>query len=426
MSSISKKTPTKSLEWQLLILILVITIINYFDRGALAYAISPIQKSFGINNEQFGSMSAAFGIGYILMSFFAGFIVDRYGTIKVWPVTVAIWSLATFLMAHSTGFWSFFFLRILLGLAEAVHFPALLKTITQWLEPNWRSRCLSIGLLGVPLASVIGAPFLSYLIHMFSWQFMFRFLGFIGIIWIVIWWLFFRNVSKRFHPFSDAKIAEEQLLHDDVDIEVLSMGKVLKKLFSSKIFIGNCINFFILGYIIFFALSWLPGYLQQTFKVKILEAGGLIAIPWACSAAFLLLGGWLSDFIWKKTHSIRNARVYLIGIGLFLSGCMFFLTAISHSLQLDILLLSLGMGFAFFVNSPIYSINADLFESKAGTAQGIMTVFFALSGIISPWVTGLLAQITGSFTSAFYLIFVLSIISLLVSFFFQFDKAKSH
>jgi len=423
MTTTRKKIPTKSIEWQIVILIFIITVINYFDRGALAYAITPIQKAFHIDNTQFGMISAAFGIGYIIMSFFAGFLVDRFGTIKIWPISVLVWSLAIISMGYCRGFWSFFVLRIILGLAEAVHFPALLKTITEWLQPFWRSRFVSIGLLGVPLASVIGGPFLSFLIHTVSWKIMFMILGLFGLIWIAFWTLSFKKIGKKYHPLSSEKQGDETLLQTGVDLD---QKNILKKLFSSRMFVGNCLNYFIFGYTVFFALTWLPGYLQQTFKVNILETGGLVVIPWATSAVFLLLGGYLSDYVWKKTRSIRKSRVYLIGLGMFLSGLMFLGTALSQSLSTDIFLLSLGMGFAFFVNAPIYSINADLFKSKAGTAQGVMTVFFALAGIVAPSVTGYVTQITGNFEAAIYILFILSVFSALISFCFQFETKKSH
>lgn len=416
MKTLQTKLPNKAIEWQILILVLVITVINYFDRSSLSFAIKPIQEAFHIDNAQFGTIAAAFGIGYIVMSVAAGLIVDRLGTIVVWPVAAIIWSLATIMMGYSSGFWSLFFLRILLGLAESIHFPALLKIIVDWLEPSWRSRCVSIGLLGVPLASVFGAPFLSYLIHAFSWQTMFVVLGSLGVIWSVVWSIYFLWLVPRYHPFSKHKEEGAELLHTDLQLKKID---IYKKLFSSRYYIGNCLNYFIFGYTLFFALSWLPGYLQQTYNVNIMTTGNLLIIPWAGSSVAILVGGWLSDYIWNKTHSIRKARVSLICVAMLLSGLFFFGTSVAESLEMDIFLLTCGMSCAFFANAPIYSLNADLFKHFAGTAQGVMSSFFAFSGIVSPIVTGWVTQVSGNFDSAIYLIFLLSMVSACISFFYQ-------
>ena len=77
------------------------------------------------------------------------------------------------------------------------------------------------------------------------------------------------------------------------------------------------------------------------------------------------------------------------------------------------------MGFAFFVNAPIYSLNADLFKENTGTAQGIITSFFALAGIISPILTGRLVEVTGTFQAAIFCVSFLSLLGFFISIFLQ-------
>jgi MFS family permease len=189
-----RRSMTKqAFQWKILVFILFITIVNYVDRSAIAYAILPIQNAFGIDTQDFGFIASAFGIGYFCASFFAGLLVDRFGSIKVWSIFAAIWSVAIMLMGAAQGFWSLCFLRLILGIAETVHFPAFLKTVADWLPPRWRARCVGFGLLGVPLASVVGSPILSYAIHAFDWRVMFFAIGIPGLIWALLWPLCFKN-----------------------------------------------------------------------------------------------------------------------------------------------------------------------------------------------------------------------------------------
>jgi len=411
-----KNLPSKRVELKILLFILVITLINYFDRSALAFSITSVQNAFNIDNTSFGIIASAFGVGYLVASFFAGFLIDRFGVINTWALAVLVWSITTFCIGLSSGFWTLFTFRLILGLAEAFHFPALLKTITDWLEPYYRSRCVSIGLLGVPLASVIGAPLLTLVIHVFSWRVLFYLLGIVGVIWVVFWLIYFKKIEQKHIPFSFPVQSSEQLLKTDIPTSNLTL---LKQMFRSRAFVGNCINYFIFGYIIFFALNWLPGYFQQTFHLDILNTGWVIMIPWIISAIFLILGGFVSDYLWKHTHKIRVSRILPIAFAILLSGISFFLVSYTKSFTADIIFLSLGLGFAFFANSAFYSLNADLFEQRAGTAQGIITAFSAFGGILAPYLTGLVTQQTGSFHSAFYLISFLCISGFLQSIFFQ-------
>lgn len=411
-------SPTKMVEWLILILISVITFINYFDRASISFAIAPIQMAFGIDNREFGIIAAGFGLGYLVMSLASGLLVDRFGTIRIWPAAVGIWSVATMLMGFSSGFWSLLLLRIILGLAEAVHFPALLKTITDWLEPRWRTRFISIGLLGIPLASALGAPLLSIMINAFGWRSMFISLGLIGLVWMTAWIFFFRWLIVHYHRFSKAEKGDKGSYSN---IKLQSY-QAFKKIFSSKIFIGNCLNKYVNAYTVYFSFSWLPGYLQQTYDINIIETGYLLTIPWLCGSLFILIGGWLSDYLWHKTLSSRKSRIYLIGCGVFLSGICFLGNCIAATLTMDMIMITLGLGFAFFALPAIYSLNVDLFKDDVGTAQGVMIFFGALAGMTAPSITGWIAQATSNFNAAIYVIVALSMISACVAFFIQNDE----
>src|SRR5687768_1805266 len=75
--------PTKEKQtnyrWVVIALAFLITIINYLDRSAISYAIGPIKHEFGLNDQDFGFIAAAFGIGYMVMTLGGGILVDRWG-----------------------------------------------------------------------------------------------------------------------------------------------------------------------------------------------------------------------------------------------------------------------------------------------------------------------------------------------------------
>lgn len=377
----------------LVFLIAVITIINYFDRTALSYTILPIESDLGLNNAQFGTVAGTFGIGYLVMTFFAGIIIDRFGSVIVWGISAIIWSAITMLMGAATGFWSLSGLFILLGIAEGFNSPALLRTISEWLHPKWRARALSFSLSGVPIASLIGAPFITSLLGQLGWRGMFVIVGTLGIIWAIFWFLFFREKISPPHPAPKRTKTP------------------WNELFTHPAFRANAFSFFTFGCVVFFVIIWLPGYLEQTYFVPIRDTGILVMAPWLTAFILQLFGGWMIDFLYKKTQSIRKSRVHLLSLGFISASICFCLLAFSSDLYTSIILISLGLGFTFMVNPAIYSLNADLFPSHVATAQGISTSCFALAGIISPSLTGWITQTTGSYESAIIFIAILPILA---------------
>lgn len=397
---------------QILYLIAIVTIINYFDRSAMSYAILSLQRDLGLNDLQFGAIASAFGIGYLSVVVFAGMLVDRFGSIKIWVLSAILWSFVTMAMGSAQGFLSLFCLRLLLGMTEAVHFPALLKTIADWLDIRYRGRALSFSLLGVPFSSVIGAPFLSFLIETISWRGMFYLLGIFGLLWSIIWLRFFQKKKNPHLSASTTKANEKKFAH-------------WKDILSTKPLLISCIVYFVFGYIIFFGLTWIPGFLEMQHDISIGKTGLLLTLPWLASCLLLLLGGWISDALMKKTESMRIARSLPIGIGLLLSSASFYLLLHTNQLELQILLLSLGFGFAFSINSPIYALNADLFPAHTGTAQGIMSGFFALAAVVAPALTGWLVESSQQFHSSIFFIFIFTLSGSLLTLFLQHPKHPS-
>ena len=69
-------------RWLMIGLAFIATIINYLDRTALSYAITPIEQTFHLTNTDFGLIAAAFGVGYLLMTTIGGILVDKFGANK--------------------------------------------------------------------------------------------------------------------------------------------------------------------------------------------------------------------------------------------------------------------------------------------------------------------------------------------------------
>jgi hypothetical protein len=63
-------------RWLTIATILVLIVINYIDRSTIAYAIQSLSSEFGINASQYGLISSAFSIGYMILPCFR----DRWST----------------------------------------------------------------------------------------------------------------------------------------------------------------------------------------------------------------------------------------------------------------------------------------------------------------------------------------------------------
>lgn len=409
-------------RWNVIGFAFIAVLIAYLDRTALSYAVGPIEKLFHFSNREFGAILSAFGIGYLFMTVIGGVIVDIYGARKTWSLFAIIWGIVCILLGMATGFVWLFFAQILLGLAEGPSFPAFTRVATDWLPMSERVRALAVGLAAVPLASVIGAPLVSHLIAAVGWRIMFFVLGLMGLIWAIFWFLIFRD-----HPWQSKYVSSQELMHIEKESGKKGEDELVrvkhpttwKFMLFNRSFLANNYAFFAFGYLLFFAINWLPAYLQQTFAFSVKKVGWYLIAPWLTATIFVLLGGIISDYLWRKTHSIRIARSHLIWICQLLSVICFIPVVLTNSLDVAMVGISLGVGFGMMPNAAFYAINADLAHDRAGTSLGIMTCASSAAAILAPFLTGLLSVMTGNFSAAILLVISFTLISALIIFIFQ-------
>lgn len=407
----------KHYRWLIIFLAFIAIIINYMDRSALSYAISPLKETYGLTNTDFGIIASAFGVGYLLMTVGGGILVDRFGARKIWSLFGFSWSLACALIGLATGFGTLIVFRILLGVAEGPAFPALTRVAADWLPLKERARALGFGLAAVPFASVIGAPVITSLIESVGWRVMFFVLGLSGIIWSVVWYKLFSDQPQDNSHVSNLELAHIMQEHGaSIPSNTQTSWRFI--LFNRTLMINNY-AFFAFGYLLFFAITWLPGYLEQTYHLEMKTIGWFLILPWAVATVLILIGGALSDWLWTRTKSIRLARSHLIWVCQLLSVLCFIPVLTTPSLPVTAIGISLGIGLGLMPNAAFYAINADLAYDRAATSLGIMDGAFALASILAPLLTGWLASLTGSFAAPILLLMILTLSSSALIFFCQ-------
>lgn len=360
-------------------------LVNYLDRVVISFAIKPIESDLKIEDASFGLLMSAFAIGTLSVNALSGFLLDRFGVKVVWSIGLFMWSIVMVLQGFVEIFWMFIALRVLLGIGEGVNYPAMNRSLVDWMKPSELGRAISFSLLGIPLALLVGGIVLAPLIVDIGWRWSFILLGILGLILGLVFVFLYRQP-----PIQDSSSCREA--RDKIPLRRLLLNPTL---------LATSWSFFAFGWVLFFGLSWLPGYLEQTWNMKLDSVGYASTLPWALAIVLMPLVGWISDWLMIRTGSTRRARVHLIWICQLTSLLCFIPVVFVDSVTWTVLFISLAIGFSMAPNSPYYSICADLFKGREAAATGIIVTFFSISGVACPIVTGWLAEAGGGFKSAF-------------------------
>src|SRR5215510_7878551 len=108
-------------RWTIVWLLFAASLINYFDRQTLSYALPFLAKDFNLDPVQQGLLSSAFFWSYALMQIPVGFVADRVNLRWLYAGAFALWSLAQGLTGFAGSVAVLIACRMVLGLGESIY-----------------------------------------------------------------------------------------------------------------------------------------------------------------------------------------------------------------------------------------------------------------------------------------------------------------
>lgn len=130
--------PTRA-RYLIAVLLFGSVVINYLDRANLAVAAPALAHDLGFDDTQKGWILAAFGWTYAALQVPGGWLVDRIPPRILYPVAIALWSLATIGLGFVGSVAGLIGLRLLVGALEAPSYPINSRVVTTWFPERERA-----------------------------------------------------------------------------------------------------------------------------------------------------------------------------------------------------------------------------------------------------------------------------------------------
>jgi ACS family glucarate transporter-like MFS transporter len=415
----TKKSPRPDTKyrWIILAALFVITIINYADRAILSIAGPAIAEELQFTPIDIGYIFSAFAWSYVLCQLPGGWLLDRFGSKRVYFFSIFFWSLFTFVqgavgfLAGGIAVSTLFTLRLLVGAAEAPSFPGNSRITQAWFPNRERGRAAAIFNSAQYFSTVIFAPFMGWIVFTFGWQAVFFVMGGIGLLMAFSWLKVVYNPSE--HP----KIGPNELAYIEAGGGLTNLDKpmqdkhrpeidtwsIIKQLLKNRMLLGVYLGQYCITTLTYFFLTWFPVYLVNERGMTILSAGLIASLPAICGFIGGISGGWVSDKLMNRNFSLSTARKIPIVTGMLLSMSM----VVCNYVEQDALVVAF-MSLAFFgkgVGALGWAVVSDTAPKEAGgLSGGLFNTFGNTAGITTPIIIGYIVAYTGSFAGA--LVFV--------------------
>src|ERR1700733_10358133 len=191
--------------WMPTAAMMLLSLLSYVDRNVLALLSHTILREEGLNAEQYGWIISAFSAAYLVGNPVWGRVLDRFGVRVGLGLAVALWTLASASHALAATAMSFAFARAALGFGEGATFPAGLRTATQTLRPDPRSRGVALAYSGGSLGAVLTPIVMTPIALRWGWRGAFVCTGLFGGIWLALWSAISRDGRLRVRQPTDAE-----------------------------------------------------------------------------------------------------------------------------------------------------------------------------------------------------------------------------
>ncbi len=382
---------------RILIALCLMYFITYIDRVNISTAGTVIKSDFRLTNTDFGLVFSAFAIPYLVIQFFGGAIADRFGPRRTLTACAAIWAAATILTGFATGLYFLFACRLLVGIGEGASFATASRAIQVW-QPNLkRGFAQGITHACARLGNAATPPLIAALIGWISWRGAFIVDGLFSLLWAALWFTLYRD-DPRAHPAA----TPEMLAALPPPAAARPAQKTIPWLALFFRLLPVTVTYFCYGWTLWLLLSWLPGYFLHGFGMDLKSSGKYAAAVFFAGVVGDLLGGWVSDYVLRRTGSVKLARVGIVWVAFLGAGLSLVCMMVTPNLATIALCLALGFFFLEVSIGAFWAMPGDIAPAYCGTASGLMNVGSALAAVISPPVFGYIIDETGDWNYPFY------------------------
>ncbi|WP_298415620.1 MFS transporter [Brevibacterium sp.] len=389
---------------RLMPLLIAAYILAFLDRSNIGMAKERLEIDLGISATAYGIGAGLFFLTYALCEVPSNMIMHKVGA-RWWIMRIMIsWGLISAAMMFVQGEWSFYVLRMLLGVAEAGLFPGVMYYLTKWFTVKDRAKANGAFLLGVSIANIVGAPIggvlltMDGLLGLHGWQWMFLIEGLPACFLAILVWKFLPDGPRQASFLSAAEAerleatiaAEEQAGATGASnhrlIDIVRDPQILLVV---GVYFGHQLAVYALNF-------FLPSIIGGWGDIGSIQIGLLTAVPWLFSAVGALL---LPRFATTASTSKMIALGAMIGI------IVGFIIGALGGPVVGLIGFCLA-AFNFFALQPILFTYPATRLTGVGLAAGLALVNTVglLGGFLGPYIMGFMEDLTGSGVSGLWLI----------------------
>lgn len=368
-----------------LILLVLINIVNFYDRNVGGALAEPMRHEFGLSDTQIGWLGTAFTLLYAVIGLPLGWLADKRSRKKLLAGGIIIWGALTAMAAWAVNLPMLVISRLGLGVGEAAVAPTSTSWIGDLFSAERRSKPLSLFMLGVPVGGALSYFFSGPIAQAFGWRRAMVVAAIPALVLAPIVLLLkepHRGASEATHA-PGAHGPTWRLLLIPTFVWIIISGAFVN------------FNLYAIG-------TFLPAFLIRIHHLKLGAAGIATGIIYMVGG---LAGGMIGGF-WGDSIVTRGShrRLFAAAMAAFAAApfAYFGIREGFGELTLAVILLTLSYGLLNMYYGLVYATIQDIVgPAQRGMAMAVYFLFMYLGGAsFGPLLTGKLSDVMASRAAA--------------------------
>jgi MFS transporter, ACS family, tartrate transporter len=277
-------------------------VIAYADRVNITFAETEMTNDLAISATVFGLAAGIFFLSYVALEIPSNLVLHRVGA-RLWMGRIMIsWGIVATATAFVWDGASLVVARILLGVGEAGFFPGVIYLLACWFPERDRGRAMSVFMLGIVVAAVVGGPVSGGLLELdgvlglegWQWIFIGQGLPAVAVGFWVLHALPGSPAEARWLPDAEREALERELAAEAAERESRHRF-TLREAMTDRRILKCAAVYFTINFASYGTIFWFVDVIERIGDVEGIELGLLAGIPMALGSTGLIVIGRLSD-----------------------------------------------------------------------------------------------------------------------------------
>jgi MFS family permease len=347
---------------------LAVVFVVYLFSFQTGYSVvnSKVQADVGLSITQVSTIAAIYTWAFAICQFFGGALLDRVGSRKVLPASIALVTLGIFVFANAKSYEGLLLSQVIVAMGSCTGFVGAGYVGGQWFGMAKFSFMFGLVQVMAALTSAFSVNLIGIGLEVMTWRALFNATAVFGIGLFVLGVIFIRNPTPVVHSATSS----DGNFFVSVIKSLVDVAKVGHVWIAA---IGGAMSF---GALLALGVVWMP---------KLLMVNGLSESSAALGSSLLWLGlaagsatvpAWSDRIRKRKLPIILGALIQL----LVLLGLVY-MTGLGTGMAL---LLCFTLGFANAAHMLAFSAASDVVQpQQIGTSAAIVNgIMFILGGIL--------------------------------------------